>query len=381
MYYSPSLAQSVLFLQTHPIPTVSMPNQDTEDGTKGTCVPPSRSSSIKVYNWKERRTRDVIDSLKKRIQPGSNATLKSQSSTVSNCSSLTFERETSLDEKLAAIMPQFDSLSPEAKKSLSLQRDLPVKILLPFDTIATMCPSLTLGSTSAYGTNTTMPTQSPLTQFLSTRRSERGLSFSPAQRSRDSAAESDEVDGLYYATPDAIKPETPVRPPYIKSVSSPPAIVFDTGSNRTSSLASESECSLETSDRTSSETDEKMWKNPESEQQPTANKVREHKKLLKRGPGRAPVKINKHQELSKRESYKNREGNSAFYVLGECGNSSFSFDEAVINSRFDSICNESEESLREVRAALQSPSLRSPFRNRARRLSPDERPRSKSADS
>ena len=366
---------------------MSTPNQDTEDGTQEAPVSSPRDSTangVETYNWKQRKTKDVICSLKKRIQPGCNTTnYRAHSSLESDCSSLSYERETSLDEKLAAIIPQFDSLSPEAKQSLSLQRDLPVKMLLPFDTIATMCPSLTLGSTSAYDTNNRMSTQSPLTEFMSTRRSERCMRRPLGCRSCDSSQESDATDGVFGVASDTLEPEILVRPPYSKSLSSPSASIFkfkspneNRDSGRASSIASDSDQSLATSDKnTNSEAEEDLTETPEAEQLPAAGTTREHKKLSKAEPEQTPFVVKGH----KRDSYK--EGNDAFNALNSSECKSFDFGNVPITlQRVESICNESEESQREVQAALQSPGLSSPFRERATRLSQEERPRSKSTN-
>lgn len=301
------------------------------------------------------------------MQSGSNTVYK-PFSMESNRSSISFERETSLDEKLAAIIPQFDNLSPEAKKNLSLQRNQPVKMLLPYGAIATMCPSLVNSSSTANET-------------ASTRHS--GGSGS-VPRAPDFVEESDEnQNGLYLTpetpdksvTPDTVHPEKHSRSPYKRSLSSPPSTMFKVTSTNPVDSGSE-----EGDKKNGEEDEEKMWKNTEADQQLAVTNIRRHQKLCKRGPQKQKVTKDEDSPLVKRESYHNRESNLAFNVLFPGESESFSFDEEDLRRRFDSICNESEESLREVRSALQSPSLRIPFRDRARRLSPDERPRSKSTE-
>ena len=251
-------------------------------------------------------------------------------------------------------------------------------MLLPYGAIATMCPKLANSSATAYESG--KQSAFTVTSILSGRRSGKGESVVPTGvRGLNTTGQSHEKEKDYYAaaekcctsvTTDATKSEYKKRSPYRRSKSSPPSAMFEP-------IAPESE----RSDKKNEEANEKeMLKNTETNQQLVTNNTRSHPKLFKYGP--ESQKVRRDSTLAKRESCNCCDGNSAFDVLSpgsetEC----FTFDKELVDKRLDYMCNESEESLREVRNALQSPSLLPPFRGRAKRLSPDERPRSKSANS
>lgn len=365
-------------LQPRGTPVTSSPNPHVEDGGKDVRVPLSHDNNqgeVEGYNWKLRRTKDVIDSLKKRIQPGCTS-YRSQSSSESSGSSINLEREIGLDERIAAILPQFDNLSPQTKENVSMQRNLPVKKLMTFDIIATMCPSLNNGSTSPpVGNITDFSQPSAVTGYTSTQRSEREIKYPPPNRSGDSSKGSDELDGDFRSTPNMLEPENSLRRPYKKKFLTTQAALKSTNedrdSGRASSVASDSDRSEDT--KISADSDENGGERTEVDQQ--LGRKRNHRKLSKQGANKAYLLVKEKDPEKQGESSSDLTVNNKVENGGEC----FDFGDAANYLRADSVTNESEASLEEVKNALLSPSIRTAqFRGRTRRLSDEDlRPRSK----
>ena len=325
---------------------VSITHNDTQEGDDG-------------YNWKQRKTKDVIESLKRRVQPGSN-NYRTQNFLDSSCSSINIEHERSLDKKIAAIVPQFDNLSPQVKESLSLQRNLPVKMLLTFDTIATMCPSLTNGSSNAGDANqsTSLAPPTGLEKFVSTQRSQHESKFAPQSLPHETPKAAIDINIL----------DT--------SLSRKSPIEDEDSGHASSAVSDSSDQSLENAKKNiRSRSDVGNCGNDgEADQQlKTRTKNSGHGKLSKTGASETRSVVQLDKKLKKQD-----EVNSIFNGMGENGGQCFDFGEESDYKRVNSVSNESEESLKEVEAALKSPSIRSvPFRDRAGRLSQEKRGRSK----
>lgn len=213
---------------------------DTEDDSPGT-------SSEDSYDWKVRRTTSkVIDSVKKRVAMQKSPPLEHNGNggaeEISTTHPVAPEKSLSLDEKLEELVPEKKTLSLEAQKVLSLDRNRSRVFKIPPTYNALECmfgPSMSNTASSLYSNNSL---------YSSFRSNDSGLPSVTSRNLSDSAKsspgfsislESDAFEPAANDDPKAeVKPkdsegsrkkshshESPSRPPYFKSISSPSKIM------------------------------------------------------------------------------------------------------------------------------------------------------------
>lgn len=89
-----------------------------------------------IFDWKERETKELVGSIIRRVDMNQQKPVKE-----SRNKDKTIAKSISLDEKLAEIVPEFESLPLETQQGCSLDRNR-MKQSLPFELLATMCPPM-----------------------------------------------------------------------------------------------------------------------------------------------------------------------------------------------------------------------------------------------
>lgn len=320
---------------------------DTEKETSGKEVnlsydrsPASSSqSSEESFDWKtHRKTKAIIDSLKKRVGPNG------RRNTSSSSGSETLEEQRipspdegtmDLDRRIEELMPQKRALSDEAKKSVSLVRNKsPFKFNLSYDALACMFKG-SVGSSSFEAIESarasvahSLRSESSGSQKFSSENSEVSVAgscesetFEP-ETARDTAGST--IDGSLSGEQ---RNCGPTKPPYKKSHSSPPEVLKPLKLQETEKPKQESNGN-EASSRGASQSDKKG--NPD------------------------------------RRSLKDASNSSAYAMISS------------ISSSFSYLSTEAQQ---EIEEALKSPALQKPFRQRsgAVKLKEEERPRSVSS--
>lgn len=313
------------------------------------------NSSEDSYDWKLRRTTSkVIESVKKRVAPQKSPAVdrgdgeEEEPSTTLHGRS---EKSLSLDEKLEELCPEKKSLSLETQKCLSMNRNRSLFKSPPtYTTLECMFgPSVSNTASALY---TAFDSNNSL--YSSFRSSDSGFPSLTSRNLSDSAKsspgfstslESDTFEPAANDDPKAEeKPKTseksrkksqphesPTRPPYFKSISSPSKIMnFVTRQVSSGSRASEERSSL--SDENKSD-----------------------------GPGEQTHR--KFKEAANNPSYKTISKPPAASLCLSIE------DERV------------QKEMQEVAEALMSPTLKNPFRKRSGAVSAEERTRSSSAPS
>ena len=322
------------------------------------------NSSEDSFDWKLRRsTSKVIESVKKRVAPkrcpavdradGAEEDDASSSTTLHGRS----EKSLSLDEKLGELCPEVKSLSLETQKCLSIDRNRSLFKSPPtYTTLEYMFGSSVSNTASALYN----PFHCNSSLYSSFRSSDSGFPSRPSRNLSDSAKsslgfstslESDTFEPAANVDDPKVdeKPkdsdkcrgksqshESPTRPPYFKSISSPSKIMnFVTSKVSLGSRASEERSSL----KDENETD---------------------------GPGEQT-----------RRKFKDAASNP----------SNKGISKLPANSLFLSIDDGKKEhervqrEMKEVAEALMSPTLKQPFRERSGAVTSEERARSSSAPS
>lgn len=90
-------------------------------------------SCIDWKNIKERQNKDIVGSIIRRIEEPYQQTKVTQEKAIST--------SISFDERLASILPEFDSLPPETRKGVSIDRNR-MKQSLSYELLATMVPQM-----------------------------------------------------------------------------------------------------------------------------------------------------------------------------------------------------------------------------------------------
>lgn len=209
------------------------------------------NSSEDSYDWKlRRRTSKVIESVKKRVAPKKSPAvdrgdgdeeLAARSTTLHGRS----EKSLSLDEKLEELCPEVKSLSLETQKCLSMDRNISLFKSPPTYTTLEYMFGSSVSSTASALYN---PFDGNNSLYSSFRSSDSGFTSRPSRNLSDSAKSSPdfsislESDAFELAANDDSKVdekpkdsdnsrqksrslESPTRPPYFKSISSPSKIM------------------------------------------------------------------------------------------------------------------------------------------------------------
>lgn len=325
---------------------------DTEDESPNT-------SSEDSFDWKIRRTTSkVIESVKKRVAMQNSPTLEQNGDSAVDDTSTTHpaapEKSLSLDEKLEELVPEKKTLSLEAQKDLSLDRNRSRVFKIPPSYNALECmfgPSMSNTASSLYSNNSL---------YSSFRSNDSGLPSLTSRNLSDSAKsspgfsislESDTFEPAANDDPKAeVKPKdseesrrkshshgSPSRPPYFKSISSPSKII-----NFVQHKMSAGSRSSEESDDNKSDVSGKQGKQT-------------------------------------RRKFKDAARNPSYKTISKLPTAPFllSIDSTEENER-------AQKEMQEIEEALKSPTIKEkPFRKRsgAVRLSVEERPRSSSAPS
>lgn len=323
----------------------------------------SAHSSEDSYDWRSRRkTTDIIDSVKKRVamrgspSNGQCIEIVEESSSPGSQS----EKNLTLEEKFAELVPEWRSLSPAAQQSLSLDRNRSLFKSAPtYNTLECMFGPSVSNTNSIYSAFDS--SSSLYSSFRSCRgvvpgvrrnlseHSEKSscLECDSSESTADKDAEDDEKQEAQ-ARRQRRREESSKRPGFFKSISSPSKIVnFVNGRNSSASSGSSSEDNAGHLNETAPSDigEEKPFKTEGScEPSPWPNEAKPPKRTLYKKSKTKPTSI------------------------------TLSSDDA-----------ESEEEkryrieLQEIEEALKSPSLKNPFRKRSGALSISERPRSASA--
>lgn len=310
----------------------------------------SAHSSEDSYDWRSRRkTTDIIDSVKKRVamrgspSNGQCIEIVEESSSPGSQS----EKNLTLEEKFAELVPEWRSLSPAAQQSLSLDRNRSLFKSAPtYNTLECMFGPSVSNTNSIYSAFDS--SSSLYSSFRSCRgvvpgvrrnlseHSEKSscLECDSSESTADKDAEDDEKQEAQ-ARRQRRREESSKRPGFFKSISSPSKIVdFVNGRNSSASSGSSSEDNAG--------------------------------HLNETAPSDIKTEGSCEAKPPKRTLYKKSKTKPTSITL--------SSDDA-----------ESEEEkrhrleLQEIAEALKSPSLKNPFRKRSGALSISERPRSASA--
>ena len=328
---------------------------DPEEGSPG-------NSSEDSYDWKLRRTTSkVIESVKKRVAPKKSPAvdrgdgdeeLASSSTTLHGRS----EKSLSLDEKLEELCPEVKSLSLETQKCLSMDRNRSLFKSPPTYTTLEYMFGSSVSSTASALYN---PFDGNNSLYSSFRSSDSGFPSRPSRNLSDPAESSAnfsislESDTFEPAANDDPKvngkpkdsdnsrqksqsQESPTRPPYFKSISSPSKIMnFVTSKVSLGSCSSEERSSLKDGNKTD-------------------------------GPGERT-----------RRKFKDAARNPS-----NEGVSKLPANSLLLSTEDDKEADERlQKEMEEVAEALLSPTLKKPFRKRSGAVNAEERVRSSSAPS
>ena len=320
------------------------------------------NSSENSYDWKLRRTTSkVIESVKKRVAPKKSPAVDRGDGDEEEASSSTTlaarsEKSLSLDEKLEELCPEVRSLSLETQKCLSMDRNRSLFKSPPtYTTLEYMFGSSVSNTASALYN----PFDSNNSLYSSFRSSDSGYPSRPPRNLSDSAKsspadfsislESDTFEPTANDDPVDEKPkdseksgqksqsqESPTRPPYFKSISSPSKIMNFVASKVSSgSRASEERSSLKDENKTDAPGEQTRRKFKE----PTSNPSN-------KGISKLPT-------------------NSLLLFRDDAKEE----DERV------------QKEMEEIAEALLSPTLKTPFRRRSGAVTAEQRVRSSSAPS
>ena len=318
------------------------------------------NSSEDSFDWKLRRsTSKVIESVKKRVAPkrcpavdradGAEEDDASSSTTLHGRS----EKSLSLDEKLGELCPEVKSLSLETQKCLSMDRNRSLFKSPPTCTTLEYMFGSSVSNTasalynpfdcnsslySSFRSSDSGFTSRPSRNFSDSAKSSLGFSTSLESDTFESAANVDEPkvdekpEDSDKSREKSQSHESPTRPPYFKSISSPSKIMnFVTSKVSLGSRASEERSSLKDENKTD-------------------------------GPG---------EQTRRKLSSPSNKGNSKLPA-----NSLFLSTDDAKKER-----ERVQREMQEVTEALMSPTLKKPFRERSGAVTAEERVRSSSAPS
>ena len=115
------------------------PNQDSDDETEPSEAGDDIGLNIDWKNFKDRGNKEVLGSIIRRF-----ADTDKQKPKESKTKEKVITKSISFDEKLAQLVPEFDSLPPETQRGCSLDMHR-TKKSLPFVQLAAICPSMSDG--------------------------------------------------------------------------------------------------------------------------------------------------------------------------------------------------------------------------------------------